>query len=224
MADERNPRVQEISAEPAAHVGALLPELVLSGLSREEEKRVRAHLATCPTCSAAHQDWRALLESFVAHLPHVPPRTELRDALLSNVDGFEAVPPALAPWLDSLAVLFDLPYPEARRLLNTLDDPAGWRPMGPPGISVKRVRAGSRREGAQACLVRLEAGSRFPKHRHDGNEHVLVLTGGLREDSGARQHAGELTKHQSGSAHAFVALPGEPCVAAVLSGGLTMLE
>jgi anti-sigma factor ChrR (cupin superfamily) len=65
-------------------------------------------------------------------------------------------------------------------------------------------------------LVRIQAGARFPMHRHVGPERVLVLQGSYREEPGGRVY-GPSDWHEmaTGSSHAYLALPGQTLLLAV---------
>ena len=230
------------------HVTDAIPELILGGLPADMELAALTHLERCPDCAGALVDWATLLGTFRANVPPVPPRAELVAELMARLNGHLEVPQPLARWLDRLAGLLDLTYPQARALLCTLDDASSWQPMvldsrGPTGVAIRTVKPGPKRAGQEACLLRLEPGhplicsgpsrgqwvssgpsrGQFPAHRHVGDERALVLQGGLREDDGTPHHAGELIHHRDGSVHSFEALPGETCIAAVLYGRIALL-
>jgi hypothetical protein len=48
---------------------------------------------------------------------------------------------------------------------------------------------------------------------------MLVVEGGIRLDDGRELHAGATLDSEAGSAHDFVVLPGEECLAAVVQFG-----
>jgi quercetin dioxygenase-like cupin family protein len=50
-----------------------------------------------------------------------------------------------------------------------------WAPTDYPGIERSLFR--NNESGGRSSVVRLEEGSRFPRHAHLGTEEVLVLTG-----------------------------------------------
>ena len=50
-----------------------------------------------------------------------------------------------------------------------------WIPTGYPGIERSLFR--NNESGGRSSVVRLERGSRFPRHAHHGTEEVLVLEG-----------------------------------------------
>lgn len=50
-----------------------------------------------------------------------------------------------------------------------------WQPTPYPGIERSLFR--NNESGGRSSVVRLAAGARFPRHRHEGTEEVLVLSG-----------------------------------------------
>ncbi|MEM9750474.1 MAG: cupin domain-containing protein [Pseudomonadota bacterium] len=62
-----------------------------------------------------------------------------------------------------------------------------------------------------ARLLRAKAGSRLPKHAHDGQELTLVLTGGFR-DRGAHYRAGDISVAGPEEAHELLIDDGEECL------------
>ena len=53
-----------------------------------------------------------------------------------------------------------------------------WTASGFPGIERSLFRNND--AGGRSSVVRLAAGSRFPRHSHQGTEEVLVLAGSVR--------------------------------------------
>jgi putative transcriptional regulator len=74
--------------------------------------------------------------------------------------------------------------------------------------------------GARAKLLRFEPGSRFPSHRHVGEERLLVLEGAFIDDRGAEAHAGDERTLAPGSEHTLHIIGGARCVTAVSERGL----
>jgi len=103
---------------------------------------------------------------------------------------------------------------------SSVDWPASRR----EGIAVK-VLWRDDPSGDVAVLVRMDPGCRYPRHRHVGDEDVLVLQGGFCDAAGEHR-AGSFHRFPAGSVHAPVALDGAlPCVLfAVARGGVELLE
>jgi len=166
-------------------------------------------------------DQRELLE-LVHRLPDALPLgggpATLRARLLAETSQ---APERYAPFTRRLSELYDLPREEVRNLLERSADPRAWTWSGLPGIKKLQVKAGAACHDAQTYLVTFGAGVRFPAHRHDGVETVLLLAGSYTEESGKVWSTGDLHVMEPGSTHSFTIEKGEDCVAAtVLRGGL----
>jgi hypothetical protein len=82
---------------------------------------------------------------------------------------------------DQVAALFDLSVEAAVSLLQSTDDPTNWVSGPAGGTELLYVVAGPKLAGAEAGLVRYQPGTPFPRRRHLGHEHTLVLLGAFRE-------------------------------------------
>lgn len=124
---------------------------------------------------------------------------------------------------DRIARLFDLDLATAEDLLARIEDDTTWMPFLVDGLELVPVPSGPRCEGAIATIVRFQPGTKFPAHVHAGEETMIVLDGGFREDvaHGEEVWRGDEIVRGDGSDHALVALPGVPCVAAVIIYGHT---
>ena len=122
---------------------------------------------------------------------------------------------------DRIARLFDLPLADAEALMKRIEQPSEWTAFLVEGLEMIPVTAGPKRAGAIATLVRIQPGAKFPEHAHRGDETMLVLDGGFREpaDGGEEVWRGDEIFRDDGTEHALLALPGVPCVAAVLIFG-----
>ena len=76
-----------------------------------------------------------------------------------------------------------------------------WRPSkAGTGVSVKLLRRDAD-SGAVTVLLRFDAGSRFPAHRHPAGEEVFVVEGDVRIGN-ERLHQGEYLYAEPDSIHA----------------------
>lgn len=149
-------------------------------------------------------------------VPTPPPA--LRARLLEKT---ARAPERYAPFVRKLSELYDISREQVDAVLRRTADPREWKRSGLAGIRKLKVQAGASRAGAQTFLVRFTAGTRFPEHRHDGLETVLLLAGSYTEDSGKSYSSGDLHLMEPGTAHAFTIAADEDCVAAtLLHGGL----
>lgn len=146
-----------------------------------------------------------LLDAFAmspALTPMLAPSPRLKRRLL------EAVERPRYAFLDRVARLLDVARDQAKAVLDAIDDLSRWEPAG-PGCSLLHLSAGPSLDDAVVGLVRVEGGVRFPRHVHLGDEFVLVLQGGLRDDAGRVSLPGDLITMPASSEHEFEALPGE---------------
>lgn len=122
---------------------------------------------------------------------------------------------------DRLARLFDVSVSDAEALCAKLETGAEWHPFLVPGVEMIPVAAGPKHAGTVATLVRIQPGASFPEHEHRGEETMFVLDGGFREtaEGGAEVWRGDELHREDGTGHAFVALPGTPCIAAAVVSG-----
>ena len=83
-------------------------------------------------------------------------------------------------------------------------DELRWRRSG----NVSAVDLDLSTTGYRTTLIRVRAGSEFPKHGHGGLELILTLAGGFRDESG-RYLRGDLQIADPETEHQPVAEPGE---------------
>jgi len=157
----------------------------------------------------------AALHEALAQLtpPAKAPPQLLRERLLAAVAR-----PRLrfAPLFNALTDLFDLNDSELAGIFERAATPEVWLQAPIAGTALMHIEGGPRAAGADNGLVRLQAGARFPRHRHLGLERVLVLEGAYRDEPSGRVYAaGDLHEMPSGSSHALVALPAKELLFAV---------
>ncbi len=136
--------------------------------------------------------------------PKAPPQL-LRERLLATIAR-----PRLrfAPLFGKLTDLFDLDDTELAGIFERAATPGVWLASQIPGTRLMHLAGGPRVAGADNGLVALPAGGRFPMHRHLGQERVLVLAGGYRDEPSGRVYLpGDLQEMTRDSSHALVALP-----------------
>jgi len=114
------------------------------------------------------------------------------------------------------------------QLLDLADAPAlpidrsryAWSEVA-PGILIALVKQDGAR-GMRACLVSGKAGARHPRHRHGGDELILVLEGVLKDERAA-YGPGAVCRSRAGDVHSEQA--EEDCLCYVVYyGELEMLE
>jgi quercetin dioxygenase-like cupin family protein len=169
---------------------------------------------------AGATDAPRLAEALSALVPPVkaPPQL-LRERLLATVAR-----PCLryAPLFGKLSELFDLDDTALAALCERAAAPTAWSASPIVGMRLMHLQGGPRVAGADNGLVRLAAGTRFPRHRHLGLERVLVMEGGYRDEQDGRLYLpGDWHEMQPGTSHAYTALPDHQLLIAVsVQGGV----
>jgi anti-sigma factor ChrR (cupin superfamily) len=141
---------------------AELAALYLAGaLPADDRAAYEAHLSTgCETCRAELARLDPVARFLLGGAAAVAPDAATREKLLARIAAGDA-PPSSQP-------LFVLRASEGT-----------WEDTPLPGISLKKLFVDRQRRQFTA-LVRMQAGTMFPRHRHDGAEECLVLEGDLR--------------------------------------------
>ena len=105
------------------------------------------------------------------------------------------------------------PSPLARLKLSGLFDlvesgraqELSWEPFH-EGVEIHRLY-GDGSSGPSAALIRFQPGASVPRHEHTGYEHILVLAGSQRDESGVSP-AGTFIVNPPGTRHAIVSDDG----------------
>lgn len=188
------------------------------------------HLATCARCAA---DARLLAEGIAAagarSTVSVAPPPSLRERLFASIASDAGLP--YVEHRAALERLFDLDAAGVDAILARARDRAEWEPGFVPGMWLFHLEPGPRwRSVAEsgrrldAGLVRFEPGARFDRHAHPGEEHTVILSGGLLLDDGRMTRPGEVNVERDGSEHGFFAGPEGCTFAVVLVEGLKFVE
>jgi putative transcriptional regulator len=162
-----------------------------------------------------------LLGALMMALPSEQPADALKDRLLKSTETASRFERFVA----RVGELCDLAKDKAQELLDSIDDASLWNP-GTPGTSLFDIKGGPMVANAVVGFVRLEPGASFPEHSHLGDEVVLIMQGGYRDDTDGSVHrAGEEVHHAGGTTHSFTALPGPDLLyLVVVDKGLKMGE
>ena len=195
---------------------ALLERRLPSAIDRDDAALRAA--GTSDADIASTKDAVAALGLSATHSP-LRPGTLLRERLLASARRVGTY----GRFADRVARMFDMDVAASEELMKRLEDESAWMPFLTEGLELIPVPAGPKCDGAIATVVRFQPGTCFPAHVHAGEETMFVLDGGFREDvaGGEEVWRGDEIVRGDGSDHALVALPGIPCVAAVIIYGHT---
>ncbi len=209
-------------SSPPATLLELLPLHAMGALDETEAAAVERALVEHPGLRVELARWHEALAALGETPAPAAPTAAVRIRLLASLAA-----PAPAGRFDhfatQVAALFDLTIDGARAALARIDDAAAWKPMM-AGVDSIGVSAGPRWTGNQCCLVRLAAGTTFPRHRHTGEEASLGLHGGAHMSDGRDLRPGDLLVVDESVEHDFVVDDdGDGCIFAVRAHGIVPL-
>lgn len=157
----------------------------------------------------------------IARLPELLEPVAVSPGGLERLMAAVAEPPLrYAPFFERLSNLYDLSEADVRALFERSRSPEAWRRAPLPGLELLTVEGGPKLARTHAYLARFAAGMKFPKHRHDGHEDVLILEGSYTDSSGVVYRSGDVHHMDGASEHAFTIAEDEPCVAAAVHRGI----
>ncbi len=171
----------------------------------DEREALDSFLRELVESGVAEEDALALLADAVT--PVEPPDT-LRAQLLETIGRGGR----LERFGASVARILDIGLDRARELLDGIDRAASFTPGPLPSLEGYDVTGGPAVAGAIAGFVRMKPGSEFPLHVHVGREHVLVVSGALRDSAGRTLGPGDELVMEPGTEHSFDVLPGADLV------------
>lgn len=96
-----------------------------------------------------------------------------------------------------------------------------WKRTAWPGVRLSFLLDDS--GAARAVLIAMDPGCCYPRHRHLGDEEVLVLAGAY-ADAWGEHRAGEFLVNRAGSVHAATAGPEGALLWARVPEGVEVLE
>ncbi len=168
-------------------------------LDAPSQASVDRHVRRCARCRGEVEGLRALLNGMAFSVPPAAPPAPLRDRLFGSVDRLER----FAPFAPQVAELLDSPPGRVRSLLHTLSDAEAWAagPLRAMRFYPLNDELGPKRVGGAAMFARFEPGFVFPKHRHEGEEAILVFEGPLAVDDGDAHGPGDLVRSADGTCH-----------------------
>lgn len=160
---------------------------VLGVLEGPERDELARHLAECAGCRTAVATEEPLVARLASLLPATLPPPSLKEQILDLAEAPRGrIDRACYTWLELVPGL---------KACVLDEDPV---------------------RGVRAVLVLGQKGAKHPRHRHHGQENILVLEGSIRDDRGV-YGPGEIVRSQTGSVHAEEAV--EDCLCYVVYYG-----
>ena len=161
----------------------LAPLYALDVLDAQEKSEFEEHLRA--GCEACTQDLRSFegVTTAIGESVAAPPPEGARQKLMARIGGKPGLP----------GVLLQQPG-----LLISRSHELAWKPMA-DGIAYKPLFEDDARR-YNTCLVRMEAGARYPSHRHQEIEELFLLSGELNVENQVMR-PGDYCRADSGTIH-----------------------
>jgi anti-sigma factor ChrR (cupin superfamily) len=200
-----------------ADLALRLPEYVLGTLPDAELAELAAEIAASPELQHEVDRITEALADTASALPPLAPSAAARARLVASLAG----PDRFRLFFAELARRFDLTVEAVRALLARIDDPAAWEASPVPSIKLIHFAAGPALGAADAGFVRVAAGTRFPRHGHQGAEMSFVLEGRMIEADLVRV-PGDAVEVTPEVVHDYLVAPEADLVVMVWHHGITL--
>lgn len=170
---------------------------------------IATHAAQCAQCSCAIADFEALGGDFLDAVDPVPMADDALEKILARAGtGANIVLPEAPVGDGAPMAALEKRLPLSAYLKGDLDA-VKWRPVA-PGLSQSVIDAQGYRSGVLR-LLKIEPGTKMPRHTHKGDELTLILRGAY-EDEVGRFGVGDLADLDGEHTHSPKAIGDEPCV------------
>jgi anti-sigma factor ChrR (cupin superfamily) len=167
-------------------------------LEAEEVRNVEKHLGECAACECQIQGLRDTAAGLPYVLPDLNPHPRVRERVLATVQG-------------NKKGALEQPLPGVFVMRQTQQQ---WRKTPFPGVEVKILYVDQETKN-MTTLLKLEAGAKYPAHRHAAVEQCLVLEGSVRIGQIFLQ-PGDFEYANTGTDHAVIQTDGG-CVLMIIS-------
>ena len=142
-----------------------------------------------------------------------------RDRLLASLASEER----FRPFYAELDRYFAIGVEALCAVLRKIEDGASYEPSPIPGVRFFHFAPGAGAGFAEAGIVKLAKGARFPRHQHLGDEVNFILEGTL-IDAGVAYGPGSAVVNAAGSAHDYSAGPDRALILVAGHNGITFLS
>ena len=168
-------------------------QYAIGGLEPDAARLYEAHLEICPACRAEVLSCRPGVEALARCLPPEAPPPSLKARLMERVRGGASDADGVQSWKRWLP-----DRPEAGSIIVRGGD-EDWQATAVEGVRVRRLFV-DRANDRITMLVRMNAGTEYPAHRHGGIEECYVLEGDLYGPD-FEMTAGDYQRLDSGTTH-----------------------
>ena len=136
------------------------------------------------------------------------------------LEAVAELPLRYAPFFGRLSHMWQASEAQVVSELTRAKEPRAWQSRLLPCLKTFDVRLAAEGAAGHARLLHFDPGAHFPKHRHHGVEHVLVLEGSYADQDGVERRAGDEQSMAANTEHELRILGSLPCVAAIVDGGV----
>ena len=170
-------------------------QFVLHGLETDAARLYAAHLEICAPCRAEVAACRQGFELLGRAVPPVDPPSGLKARLFDRIHGAarRGDAPGVQAWKRWQ------PDRPSEPLVIVREGEHDWQPTPIDGIRVRRLFVDAAADRV-TMLVRMDAGTSYPAHRHGGVEECYVLEGDLYGPD-FEMTAGDYQRLDGGSTH-----------------------
>lgn len=166
---------------------------------------ISTHVAQCAQCAEAICDFEAMGGHLLETTPPVDMAPDALEKILARADSSANVVLPHTPALDAGP---EKRLPLSAYLKGDIDD-VKWRPVA-PGLSQSVIEAQGYRSGVLR-LLKIESGTKMPRHTHKGEELTLILRGAYEDEVGTFG-VGDLADLDGDQTHTPMAIGNEPCI------------
>ena len=204
----------------------ILGEYLLGIATAEDRASVERELADSPGNVELHRELQTALGHWATDLPASarpfrddPALGRTRGRLLASISSVDR----FRPFFSAVSKLFGLDLEAVRALLGRVDDSTSYEVAPMPGVRYFHFPPGEAVGFAEAGIVRLAKGGRFPRHQHLGDEVNFVLEGVLNDSSGRNIGPGDSITQVAGSVHDYRAGTARDLILVAGHSGITYL-
>lgn len=187
--------IERLEHDRIGEPGELAALYVAGAMTAEEVAEFESHLASgCAVCRSELDSLDGVVKELLSSTPPTAPAAQVRADLLNRLtaERTSAEPQVWKKWSST-----SLP----NGLFVLRKDDGAWEETGVSGVRVRRLYVDQARDQI-TMLVRMDPGSSYPRHVHNGPEECLVLEGDLCVvDDGVVLHAGDYQCAPVGTRH-----------------------
>ncbi|MEQ8764063.1 MAG: cupin domain-containing protein [Planctomycetota bacterium] len=183
----------------AAEVSERAALAAAGALPPDEAARFENHVEQCAVCRTELREFQDDIGSFAETLAEgaPAPSSDLKARLMARIGASQPASDEedVQVW-KRWGAIAGQPIQPGIQAIPSQDD---WESIGAEGVSVRRLVVDESRRTV-TMMIKMEAGSSYPSHRHATREECFVLKGDLRFDDEVF-HAGDFLWCEPGSVH-----------------------